>query len=186
MVLLFQLALSACGEGRRTGAVPNDTTPIAADTTARRAAARAGIRFNPGALRPGERVGTLVAETVEARRAVVDSTYVGMARFRGRLELSGSTLRHPDADARDVEICFEADSTSAARLPRWSGDERRPWFCFVNHSDAKSALGPPSDGVRATILIEDFTIQRGLSDEVNSARLVRVIRRRAAMSQPSR
>ena len=112
-------------------------------------------------------------DSIIARRTAFDSTYVGLARFSGRITLSGWTLRNPDADLRNTEICFEADSASASRLPRWSGDERRPWFCLVNRAEAQRALGPPSEGVRATIIVEQFTIHRGLSDEVNSARFVR-------------
>jgi hypothetical protein len=111
---------------------------------------------------------------VTARTTPVDSTFVGTARFRGEIELSGQTLRHPESDVQ--AICFEADPPSAARLPRWQGDERRPWFCFTNDAEVRRALGPPSDGVRAIVVIDRFTIHRGLSDEVNSARLVRVVR----------
>jgi hypothetical protein len=117
-------------------------------------------------------------DSITARRTVVDSTFVGMARFRGRIQLSGSTIRNPDADLKDVASCFEADSASASRLPRWNGDERRAWFCFVNPADSKRALGPPSEGVPATIIIDSFTIHRGLSDEVNSARFVSLLRQR--------
>jgi hypothetical protein len=84
-------------------------------------------------------------------------------------------MRHPDSDVQLV--CFEADAGSAARLPRWEGDDRRPWFCFENQAQARRAVGPPSDGVKATVVIDLFTIHRGLSDEVNGARLVRVVSR---------
>ncbi len=136
-------------------------------------AGRPGIRFDPSTLRLGDRVGTLVADSVVARVTPVDSSYVGTARFRGEIELAGATFRHPESDSEAV--CFEVDSASAVRLPRWRGDERRPWFCFENDAEARRALGPPSAGVRATIVIDRFTIHRGLSDEVNAARLVRVV-----------
>jgi hypothetical protein len=45
----------------------------------------------------------------------------------------------------------------------------------VNAADAVRALGAPSDSVRASIVIDDFTIHRGLSDQVNSARFVRAV-----------
>jgi hypothetical protein len=82
-------------------------------------------------------------------------------------------------------VCFEADSASASRLPRWSGDERRSWFCFGNRHDATRALGPASDGVPATIVIERFTINRGLSDQVNSAWFVQLVRGGPAGSRPA-
>lgn len=169
------LTLAACGDTRQ-----NETTRAAQIESAATAPParpfRPGVRFDPAATRPGTRVGELVAESVVVRRTEIDSTLVGEARFRGRIQLSGWTLRNPDADLANVASCFEADSASASRLPRWAGDERRPWFCFVNGTDAARALGPPSEGVPATIVIDNFTIHRGLSDEVNSARFVGRVR----------
>ena len=136
---------------------------------------RPGIRFDPADVRRGTRIGTLSIDSIEFRRAM-DSTLVGTARFRGEIALGGWTMRHPDPDAYRAVTCFEADSASAAQLPRWAGDERRPWFCFSNRTEAARALGPPSEGVRATIVIDRFTIHRGMSDEVNSARFLRRLR----------
>jgi hypothetical protein len=158
---LVALALVVCSEAPHNDAPPAE--PL-----------RPGVRFDPATLRAGTSVGSLVADSVTARRTPIDSTYFGTARFRGEIELSGQTMRHPESDVQSV--CFEADSLSAARLPRWQGDERRPWFCFTNDAEARRALGPPSGGVGATVVIDRFTIHRGLSDEVNSARLVRGVR----------
>jgi hypothetical protein len=171
LVYLFELGLTACGEADQTDKPRSDTIPPAAMAPPR-AARQPGLIFDPAALRPGTPVGELVTDSVAARRTPVDSTYVGVARFRGQIEVGGWTVRHFDLDARDVASCFEADSASATRLPRWLGDERRPWFCFVNPADAARSLGPPSDGVPATIVIERFTIHRGHSDQVNTARFV--------------
>jgi hypothetical protein len=156
--------------------MPREAGAAAIDVLSHRTP-RPGIRFDASSLKPGMRVGTLVADSVIAQRTVVDSTWVGTAAFRGQIELSGWTLRHTDPDLYHVVTCFEADSSSAARLPRWAGDERRTWFCFSNRPQAAQALGPPSEGVRATILIDRFTIHRGLSDDVNIARFVRIVRR---------
>jgi hypothetical protein len=122
-------------------------------------------------------VGVLVVDTIAAGGNVVDSTLVGMARFRGRLELVGRVMPHPDDDLRGESVCFEAGEESAARMPRWLHDERRSWFCFSNPGEAASALGRAAGGraageANATIVVDDFTIQRGLSDEVNSARFI--------------
>ena len=183
-VCLLGLALAACGEERQTET--SRVATIRSATTASLAApSQPGIRFDPVALRPGTPVGELVAESVDARRTPLDSSYVGVARFRGRMRLSGWTLRNPDPDLYDVAVCFEADSASASRLPRWSGDERRPWFCFGNRHDAARALGPASEGVPATIVIERFTINRGLSDQVNSAWFVQLVRGGPAGSRPA-
>ena len=157
-----------------------DSTPnpagVAAIDVLPAVAPRPGIRFNPATLTKGTSVGALVLDSIIVRQTVVDSTHVGMAHFRGEIRLSGWTMRHPDPDASRVITCFEADSSSAARLPRWKGDERRPWFCFSNRAEAAQALGPPSEGIPATIVVDQFTIHRGLSDEVNSARFIRLVR----------
>ena len=138
-----------------------------------------GIRFDPTTIKRGTSVGALVPDSIVVRQTVVDSTVVGRADFRGEIRLRGWTLRHPDPNASRVLTCFEADSTSSARLPRWTGDERRAWFCFSNRAAAAAALGPPSEGVPATIVVDQFTIHRGMSDEVNSARFLRLVRRGA-------
>jgi hypothetical protein len=118
----------------------------------------------------------MVLDSIDAERTVVDSTLVGSARFSGRVELSGRTLPHFDEDLRSQSVCFEADSVSAARLPRWAHDERRPWFCFENRADAERLLGAPGTSVDAILVIDRLTIQRNLTDAVNSARLATVVR----------
>lgn len=135
---------------------------------------RPGVRFDPSIIAPGMRVAGLTVETTAIRPAF-DSTLVGVVRFRGELQLSGRTLRHPDPDLSAV--CFEADSLSGEQLPRWQGDERRAWFCFTDPTTARRLLAAPGEERNATVVIDSFTIHLGRSDETNSARLVRVVRR---------
>jgi hypothetical protein len=170
---LFELMLAACREAPRTETPRVDTTTLG--TAAQpRSDLRPGIRFHPATLRPGTQVGELVLDSLIIEGPLIDSSYYGVAWFRGQIELSGWTRRHSDADLSKVALCFEADSASAARLPRWLGDERRPWFCFGNRAAAARVLGPPSEGIPATIVIERFAIWRGGSDEVNNASFVRL------------
>jgi hypothetical protein len=141
---------------------------------------RPGVRFDPAATAPGATVGGLTVEWIQVALAPAAGEVVGTARFSGELTLSGATMRHPDYP--DVPaICFEADDASAARLPRWEGDERRAWFCFENHDAAARALAAPGEVRDATVTIDRFTIRRGLSDEVNTAVLVRVLARGDAL-----
>ena len=169
------LLVVGCADSPSQSALPVNAGPTmesaAPNPTAR--PFRPGIRFDPATLRRGMRVGSLIADSVSALRTAADSTFVGIARFRGQIELTGKALRHPDTDLVNTTSCFEADSASASLLPRWTGDERRPWFCFVNQTDARRALGRPIGGVDATIVVDAFTIHRGLSDQVNTARFVR-------------
>jgi len=176
--------LLACSEGQRTDSGPIDSlanptgaAPDSAQTgDPRRLTGNrvAGILFDPVGARVGDRIGEMSLDSIDVRTAY-DSTRVGTARFSGVVELSGAKLRHFDSDSD--ALCFEADSASAARLPRWAGDERRSWFCFTNRAAAQSALGPPGDSTPATVVIDRLTIHRGLSDEVNSARFVRAVAR---------
>jgi hypothetical protein len=158
------------------------------------ARARVGIVVVPVEIRVGDTVGGLAVAKVDVRRAVVDSVAVGSIVFRGVMELEGYAIPHFDSDARGDDggaaACFEADQRSAARMPRWSGDRRRPWFCFTNPDRARRALAtigaPDSDALHRTsrIRVDSFTIHRGLSDEVNSAHFVEVVADAACYRSP--
>ena len=186
-VLLLALSAGACGRSGRDHEADTTGAPLAGaqrpspsssvykpdpDSTGDRLA-RLGVIFDPGRVRPGDSIGGLVVERIAANHTPMDSTLVGTAAFRGDIELAGHTMGHPEADAAN-EVCFEAGSVSAARLPRWSGDRRRAWFCFSNATAAARALGPPGMEWPARIVISHFVIHRGLTDEVNAAQFVRL------------
>ncbi len=128
------------------------------------------------------RVGDLVVDSVDARQVAIDSAgatrmiatlaWVGMARFRGQLTLRGRLMRHTDSDVH--VLCFEADSASAALMPRWAGDTRRAWFCFSN-AEAERLLRKRSEGQSVEVAVDQFVIRRSFSDEVNNARLLRLL-----------
>jgi hypothetical protein len=171
LVVAVAVALAACGTNDRDrSADPGTADPDPAGA----ARARIGVIFDPSSVRAGDSVASLVVERVNVSRAVVDSSFVGDIAFRGEIELSGRKIPHFEPDVSGA-ACFEADSASAAKLPRWAGDRRRAWFCFVNVQQATRALGPSSTGPPARVVIADFTIHRGLSDQVNSARFVRLV-----------
>ncbi len=155
--------------------VGRTTAPMAVDPDLHGLArSRTGRIFDPHAVRRGDSVGTLVIDRVAVARVTPDSIAVGTAVFSGEVELTGATIRHHEHP--DVQVtCFEADSASAVRLPRWKDDRRRAWFCLGNVAEAARHLAPPGVVRSAAIVIDSFTIHRGLSDEVNTARLVRVI-----------
>ena len=156
---------------RRTSAGAHGVDPDSAGA----AREKLGVVFDPSAVRVGDRIAGLTISRRDVKVAGDGTTQVGTIQFRGEVQLSGRTVRHPESDVRSV--CFEADSVSAARLPRWAGDRRRPWFCFANLHVAIARLAPPGADRAAEIVVDGLTINRGLSDEVNSARLIRVVRR---------
>jgi hypothetical protein len=145
----------------------------AADTpSVRRSEPRADNSFDPATIRAGDTIVGLVVQNIERQRTPLGE-WVGSVRFTGMLTLSGHTFSHPDG-ADYPYPCFETDSASARRLPRWEGDQRRSWFCFENAQAARARLGT-SPGRPATIRVDSFTVHRNLSDAVNSARLIDVI-----------
>lgn len=129
--------------------------------------------FDPDTVEVGASAGGLVLDTL-IRRGEHSGADADVAVFDGEIELSGRTLLHPDADLGLQQVCFEADYTTSHRLPRMTGDERRPWFCFNNTALATERLAGPGIIVAATVVIDSFTNVRGSSDEVNSATLLRV------------
>ena len=174
--LLLATLVALVGCKRPEGDAPQAPSAPPGPPVVRADSLRPGIRFDPATIRRGDQVGTLTVDSVAVTPAFGDSTLVGTIRFAGELELSGTTLHHFETDARDTTHCFEADSASAARMPRWSGDERRPWFCFGNSEAATRLLGTPTDGEALTVTVRGFTIHRGFSDQVNAAELVSATR----------
>ena len=132
---------------------------------------RAANDFDPETVRHGSAIAALVLDSIERQRTP-SGEWIGRAWFSGALSLTGETFRHPDGDDYPYP-CFEADTSSASRLPHWTGDSRRAWFCFENYADAKAQLGA-APGLRKSVVVDRFTIHRNLSDAVNSARLVDV------------
>lgn len=137
----------------------------ASPDSARAVAAADQLTFDPARVRAGDGVGSLIVDTVDARWSEALETWVGTIRFRGEIPLRGHLIRHFDPEVRT--LCFEADSASARRLPRWPGDERRPWFCFENDSAVSADIGE-----LRSIVVDRFTSVRAFTDAVNTARFL--------------
>ena len=165
------LLLAACRAEQRPPERPGDTNVLDTAPPVQRTWETLGVVFDPATIKPGARVGALVVDSATTTFIERDSTWIGSVRFLGEVELTGRTIKHFDADSRAV--CFEADSASAMRLPRWQRDSRRPWFCFDDTARAEELLGPPGLERMVRVRIGDFTIHKNMSDAVNSARLIR-------------
>ena len=168
---LLLVLLTSC-QSEKLRQVDTVTTPLGtdADTVNPNAFwANVGMVFDPDSVRAGQRIGSLKVDRASVNLAY-DSTRVGSVYFSGDIELAGRMMRHPDSDVD--ALCFEADSMSAARLPRWKGDARRPWFCFKGDDTAAKTLAADSS---ARVVLDRFVIHKGMSDEVNSARARRPV-----------
>lgn len=158
------LLVGACGPD----AEAKGESELAAD---RPAGPRPPLIFDPPSLRRGAEIGEMRVDSLDVVWGEGVGEWVGVVRFTGAVRLTGSAIPHlvdPEADA----VCFEADSASGRRLPRWPGDERRPWFCFENTDDARRMLGSADSARPATVMVDRFTTVRAFTDAVNSARLV--------------
>lgn len=166
-IALAAIALAAAcrpAESPRTSEAANAP---AGHGSPRRAYPGAPVISEPGQLEAGDTIAGLVVDSVAATWAAGVGEWVGVVRFHGRVRLAGHRMPHFDSDVRAV--CFEADSQSARRLPRWPNDERRPWFCFSNTAAATKLLGAADTLERITIVIDSFTTVRAFTDAVNSA-----------------
>lgn len=129
------------------------------------------LSFDPANLRRGAEVGALRVDSTDVVWSEELGEWVGSVRFTGEVRLRGTAVPN-FADPEQRGTCFEADSASGRRLPRWPGDARRPWFCFEDGRAAAELLGGPDSTRRRTIVIDRFTTVRAYTDAVNSARLV--------------
>lgn len=171
LVLFVALACSRAERGSPSEDEPDSGAPYADSLRAKRDVA---FVFDPKTIAVGDTIGTLVADRV-AITAAYDSTPVGSVHFRGNVKLTGQVIPHPDPEFESV--CFEVDPLSASALPRWKGDARRIWFCFSNTAEASRQVIPYLPGQKYEILIDEYTVHRGMSDEVNEAHLVEVLGR---------
>lgn len=168
--LALLCAIAGCAsQSRKTDTL---TAQMVGDTVANPNAfwASVGVQFHPESISVGDTIGSMIVDRIAVQKAY-DSTAVGSVWFRGELELKGRMIPHFDSDVRAQ--CFEADSLSASRMPRWSGDLRRPWFCF--REPPAGIPIPRTDSTEGTIVIDRFTIHFTMSDAVNEGQLRRLV-----------
>ncbi|MBE3596170.1 MAG: hypothetical protein IMW86_03895 [Hydrogenibacillus sp.] len=121
----------------------------------------------------GLKVVDIRAQTADGTPDPTDATVV----FEGQVTVTGTVVHHPEDDAflGNLICMMELDEASERKLPRMRGDQRDVWFCFNNTEEARRALlAQPGTG-RATVVIDDYTIQHRPTEVWNSATLVRVV-----------
>ena len=171
LALFALLALAACGDD-----ASDDARHAAEDSAAAQAAPAPprGHVFDPARVRVGDSIAGMRVDSVAVNRTPA-GYWIGTVRFAGEARIGGTYEPHPDAEVD--ALCFFASDEYRPRLPRFSTDERKPWFCFENQDRARALLHVPPDHGRAEILIEAFTYHFSHTDVVNQARLRRVLTR---------
>ena len=166
------LALAACGPSDEPG------PPADADSARDSAAATVdsvdvqpgGYVFDPSNVRVGDTIAGLRVKAADVQRAA-DGDWVGTVRFEGEVQVAGALRPHPSEEVD--ALCFFVEETHRARLPRFTEDQRRPWFCFSNQAEAREMVRAIPEGGTVELIIDQFTYHFAHTDVVNGARLVR-------------
>ena len=125
--------------------------------------------FDPSKVEAGTNVGAWSVRDVTFRPDPSEQGWTGEVRFSGEVSLAGTFQPHFDSEVRAV--CFFVDPDDAVKLPRFANDVRKPWFCFQNEEEARSAA---PFGTHATIRVSDYHYAYSHTDVVNSVKLVAV------------
>jgi hypothetical protein len=118
---------------------------------------------------------------VAVHRVFEDSIWAGRVRFAGEIAVTGVFQQHFDYPEPE-ELCFHVDdAASRDRVPGfapdvWTAANQKTWFCFTNPEQARARLGVGDPPLRATIIVDDYTVLREFSDVFDTARLVDVVR----------
>ena len=179
-ILIVSLPLIACEKAAdQPGPSPDsagDTVsmpaPLARDTLSGR------TFFDPQHLRVGATVGGLKVDRMNIQPSPIPTGFSGSIRFAGEVEVAGTYRPHHDYPEVNA-ACFFVDEAHWPKLPRARGDARIIWFCFENFQTAIEQLGPLSAESKATIIIDEYTLNMSGSDTVDSAKLIRVVRKGA-------
>lgn len=131
-------------------------------------------RFDPSQVEPGDRLLGLEVVDVEVSSFGSDA-YVGTVEFRGEVTLSGTYSPQTALVGSERAVpCFFVSEVSNTQLPRFSNDERNPWFCFTNPDAVQAAFGNTSTEQPATIVVDAYKTVYIPSDVYNEARFVRM------------
>lgn len=134
--------------------------------------------FDPGSLRVGDRFMGLVVTDMEVVRVFDDSVWSGRVQFAGEMTVSGVVQRHFDWPNPEA-LCLHVAGESVAGVPdfapdSWTSPDAKVWFCFTDTERARALLGPVETPLRATVVVDDYTVRREFTDTYDTARLVRV------------
>ena len=100
-------------------------------------------------------------------------------QFKGQVQITGNHFFSGSMGAETIEdldeVCMsELDEQSLNRLPRPNGKSNDTWFCFDNSDYAFKQFGPIGSKGRATVVIDNYTINIFPSEVHDAASLIRV------------
>jgi hypothetical protein len=200
LLLAVATLLPACGDGDRRAASPAGDPPPATGLDAPAAGeltpggatavpAATARHFDPGALQAGDSFLNLQVTSRDVVRVFDDSVWAGRVQFAGEITVTGEYRRHFDWPEPE-ELCFHVSApASVQRIPafapdEWTSPNRQDWFCFTNPELALALLGPGEPPVRATIVVDEYTVLREFSDVFDTARLVDVVAVAGPLARP--
>lgn len=99
-----------------------------------------------------------------------------LAKFSGKVTLSGTYDYSENAFAGDEMVCFAPDANERLKLPVLVGRaDQNTRFCFSNLEKAKTAFGPNYGQGQATITIDKYELWYAPAEVVNQAELLIVV-----------
>ncbi len=113
-----------------------------------------------------------------------DAYYSAKVQFKGEITLSGQYICLPIRDfsqpdnpvQNSSQPTFFVSAESLKDIPKLDGDTRPVHFMITNATDALKLLGAKGSKVQATIVVDDYLINRHPSSAgIDQAKLVRVI-----------
>ncbi|MCF8011815.1 MAG: copper-binding protein [Clostridiales bacterium] len=132
-------------------------------------------RFNAHKTQTGDNIMGLKINSVSTKKIEWSEKYQARVIFSGKLPVSGTYIHYDDNALLEDQVAFELDKDSAEKLPELNIDNRKNWFLFTNHNEAKKKLGPMGSRGKAVIIINNFTIDyRPGTESYNYAKLLSI------------
>lgn len=135
-----------------------------------------GNVLDPATVSVGDVIGEFTVEDISEVRPGVKVTPNMRITFSGRIEVSGEYQYHAAGITPGQVVFRNLDEASLERVPRVAGDLTHEGFTFDNLAEAQEAFGPPGSKGTATIVIEQYVVERYPgSNKSDRAILVEVI-----------
>ena len=172
VALLMAIAIPIKFDPDSSGAASHDGAD--GRNAAAPATADAPNRFDPGRLKPGDRVAGMEIVRIDMTRSEFE--YLGTAQFRGSALLKGRYAYSRSNETFGEILAFHVDEDSRDRLPTLPNDTREPWFVFTNHAEALRLFGIPEDADEvsgeAAVVIDEYFVHYDYKEVYNTARLI--------------